>query len=702
MNSSTIDQDDIEQELAPLDEVTIEGLADHIFRSFSLRNRNRTSNESIANIVKEIDLSEYIPTTKAPRLRLDYLRIVGEKRLGEHQTPLPIDRSFKFGSGVNVVLIPDNNVGKSSIFKTIKFALTGDNSDYDADVKQWIERVWLTFSLDDRQYTILLAVTADGIRAVLVAGEAVDEIEWVAQNQSIFFDAQGAQQVQNELQHFFFGQLELTPLAWTQDDSNTGATGISTRFTSWKTYLQALIIPDSSDDYLLCDTNHSYGNQEGLILSQFLGLRLTEPLNRFHISKRETEISLKKEQRLSETQREQAKKTSEEVTATKSALQQELAALQRQLNERRRALTEAESAIKLSAIREDLLSKDAELGFMEDQRSAVMSQLTKARTRKRQLEEAIDFALHFTGLEVNLCPNCDAEVDENSIEAEHERHVCRLCGKPATSASVDEVAAKNEELKALEVQITDCDGRREELAKVISSLKLYIDGRNREAEYLRALLQEGLDALLPTTEEEKRRDQILSELGRLDGLLQLEMQRTSSHDTVIEDLEMRSRILEKARSLLRGYAQTMNANTMSELNTLTEEIVHVIGAESIDSLACSPLGQVTMFKNGVKVGSFNSIRNQGERWRIKLAFFVAMMQLSQSSKFARHPGLLLIDQPGTAEMVHEDLLALAQVFRHFHDGYSNAQIICFSAQEEFRAATSDDQLFGPQAGQYAF
>jgi predicted ATP-dependent endonuclease of OLD family len=42
---------------------------------------------------------------------------------------------------VNALVIEDNLVGKSSVLKTIKFALTGNDDEYDQEVRRWITDV---------------------------------------------------------------------------------------------------------------------------------------------------------------------------------------------------------------------------------------------------------------------------------------------------------------------------------------------------------------------------------------------------------------------------------------------------------------------------------------------------------------------------------------------------------------------------------
>src|SRR5699024_6711354 len=105
-----------------------------------------------------------------------------------------------FAPGVNVICVPDNEVGKSSILKTIKYALTGDNGDYDADVRLWITDVWLAFTLDVQEFTVLLSTRDGGPRALLVPSEEFRPIETLAEETTlVIFDVSGADAIKAEL-----------------------------------------------------------------------------------------------------------------------------------------------------------------------------------------------------------------------------------------------------------------------------------------------------------------------------------------------------------------------------------------------------------------------------------------------------------------------------------------------------------------------
>lgn len=65
-----------------------------------------------------------------------------------------INYNVGLNKGLTIWITKNSNFkGKSSIFKIIKFALTGDNSIKD-DVNRWIDEIFLNFIIGSHQYTI--------------------------------------------------------------------------------------------------------------------------------------------------------------------------------------------------------------------------------------------------------------------------------------------------------------------------------------------------------------------------------------------------------------------------------------------------------------------------------------------------------------------------------------------------------------------
>jgi hypothetical protein len=631
------------------------------------------------------------------RLWITHLRFIGQKRLRNIAAPVPINYDQTFQPGVNVIFIPDNDVGKSSILKTIKFALTGDDGDYDTDVRSWISDIWLEFSMNETSHTIVLARRNDGLRAVLVVGQETRPYEQAIDNSSRVFAASHAAEVKESLQRFFFDRLGLRRLTWAMPGKADGE-DVTEAGTSWLTYFQALVIPDGGDRYLLCDREHAMGNQEGLIFSAFLGLRLAEQLNRLG------------------TESAKIKKQDKQVIVDRVALQKHIDALDAQLTEVRKQIGKIDAAqqkrrerwdgvdyqTRIDVCQDRIRGCLAEEQLLEKERADLNDQITFARARETQLRELIALKLHFTGLDVRLCPNCDAEIGDDAIANERESHQCRLCNRPAHDAPEEEIAGRKAEAEDLSLQIVGYESRRRKVQSRLAAIRSQIAKRRDEVQDVVEVSKTTLSEVLPTQDEQSERDRLVQESGGLLGKLSAAKAKMDSYDYDEENGDKRLRIVNKARDVLRQEAENRNAAVLTKLNDLTQQITELIGAESISDVTCSALGQVKLQKHGNAV-RFTGIQNQGERMRVKLAFFLAMMQLGREPCLGRHPGLLLIDQPGAAEMVSDDFRALAHFLYQLDQKLANSiQIICFTARSEFSEASQPEKVYGAQASPYAF
>jgi hypothetical protein len=241
------------------------------------------------------------PSRPVPHLRVNRLRFKGEKRLGGK--PELIDYDQKFAPGVNVILIEKNLVGKSSILKTIKFALTGDNDDFDKDVKNWIKEVWLEFSLGAREFTMVLAYVEEDWQCVLATGKENRPLSEVVESLTRKDQHHiGLPAIQQALGALFFREYSLAALGWTQSHTNGEVIECST---SWQTYFQALRIKDDDHKYLMCEPIAGLANQEQLLFMVFLGLHLAKPLNQLGVE----QSTLKKTLQLSEKEVEELKES---------------------------------------------------------------------------------------------------------------------------------------------------------------------------------------------------------------------------------------------------------------------------------------------------------------------------------------------------------------------------------------------------------
>lgn len=678
--------------------LTREQLVERVHASFSKRFQEEIAIDHVRNALQGIQLAD--PPAPAPcQLRLIRLVIQGTKILDGEPEPIPIAYSQGFALGVNVILIADNDVGKSSILKTIKFALTGDNGDYDADVKKWITYIRLQFMLDGEPLTISISCRPDpgDHLAVLYRGENAEPPEDMSTAEQVIFVAADRQELEDSLRRFFFGKVGLRRLAWTRSASSPN-TQPGDAGTTWLTYFQALQIPDGGDRYLLCDEKHSIGNQEGLILSSFLGLHLVEQLNWLG-------VEASKQQKLetsTEAERREVAERLGQLETQGTAVNEQLKKLSYDFRQRRESfaseqfqqrIAERQNAIRARLAREQQCSR-----AIVD----ISDALSFSRSRAAQIRELIALKLHFTGLDVRLCPNCDADVSAAAIERERHSHHCRLCNKPAHDAVPEELSTRQAEADELAEQVQREESNRESLKREVGALNNEVAQLRQELQGLEAAAQTALSDAIPGHDEQELRDRLLRESGELAAQMAAASRRLEQFKAAGALDANRTRILRKARDVLQDEAGRRNEGLLRRLSELTKEVARDIGAESITDVICSSLGRVTLTKHGESV-QFTGIKNQGERMRVKLAFFLAMMQLGSEPGSGRHPGLLLVDQPGSAEMVTEDFRALAEVFHSFDETQQeNLQVLCFTARSEFAEATRPEKVYGAQSGKYAF
>lgn len=650
--------------------------------------------ELVREVVAGLDLAPEERSHPTPPLRVHRLRFQGEKTLNDGtQSPVAYDQRFL--PGVNVLLVQDNSVGKSSVFKTIKFALTGDDTDYDSDVRSWIVAVWLHFSIGDAPHTIHLLRADDRVAGYIAAGHVDASLVSLDTTDVVTIARMsGGQAVRDELHRFFLDRFGLDQLGWTDSTKGTA----EERRITWRTFFQALTIPDSSEQYLLVSDKNAIGNQEGLLLSVLLGLHLAQPINELLIESQKAKSATK----VSEEERQRAEAEVAELEDQRRRLEAELRSITQAQEARRGALVANPDARRLQELnfRQGVLLADRLR--LQRQRDDLTTQAQRERARARSLRETAELQLHFTGLAVAVCPNCDTDVDDDAVERERHHHHCRLCGKEAHAASPEDSAALTAEATELDARADATAAIRDDLSAQLRLLEQEIATLDAETQSAQAVLQHGPDYALPTAQEQTRRDELLQEMGALRARIGIASATAAQSKAGGGEAEIRAEVQQRVRKALQEHAEQLNASVLERLNVLTQEMVTRIGAESVSDVTCSPVGTLSLQKNGVPV-RFSRVNNPGERLRIKLAFFLAMMRLGRVKGAGRHPGFLMIDQPGSDEIVDADFEALADVLREIDQQLANeVQIICFTARPQFARATAGEKVYGAQAGKFVF
>ena len=550
-----------------------------------------------------VGLTKLHSSRRVPRLTIRRLKFTGTKTIGEDQFPINYDQGFR--SGVNAVVIEDNLVGKSSILKTIKFALTGNDDEYDSEVRRWITDIWLQFSLDERRFTILFAIREDGLHCKLATGDYECQIDDVSIASDGFYRL-GKIESQQAIESFFIAEFGLASLGWNR--AQPGGTGESMQvWASWLTYFQALRILDDNHAYLLCKPE--YVNQDQLLFSAFLGLHLSESLNKLSMEA----AAAKKSKEFLETQLDDMRSNREEMHNRRLEIRSQLSELDAQLSRRLDAMTGGGLDARLIQSQNDFMEASSEVTGLEEQLSSLTTQMQQSVATARRFREQIDLTRELSGLDVKICPNCIREIDSDALKREKATHECRLCVRPVPKADEDEEAT-------LKARAESFDVRADELKQRINRLNSQLaDARHRGtelkslAETLRTSIRDGLAKGLPTKEENDRKANLHEEIGGLNHRIsELDQQLKSSTASV--NNERKAKIVEKLTEVIKKEADVRNALIQARLNEMVIEVTKALRADRISGVKCYPTGVVKLTKNG-EVVPYSSIMNPGERYR---------------------------------------------------------------------------------------
>lgn len=693
------------------------------FDNFIKKVHKQFENEfQIEEVEKVLSLDEdYLkdsPISTGKRLIICKIIFSGQKPEGE-------DYSFshEFEEGINL-LIASNLKGKSSVFKIIRFALTGKKP---KNIGNWIKYVLLTFKINDKSYSSYLDSSGGNLKGRLINGE-MDSFQR-AEDSEFIWKTTNVEDFESQMRDFFFNQFSYYSLKWTQKDSRKNVIGLNESNASWSTYFSSIYL-ESKNSYEL-----TYGAQETKIFEMLMGLELTYPINRLKIrldkmlseqGMREGQIQQKKtaKEQFREKIKEQFNQKQNEYNAIielqkkpaevidSSALYSEYDRLVNILNnENSRTLNEQES-LNSSKRQENILYD--ELGKHRNAISNLLREKVLKEKKIIELKEYLNTKIFFSNLDIQHCPNCNHTVSVDKKDMQTKNHTCSLCSEPMTATEVidsnENIESKINEIQKLIPQyeakikvIQDISAKREEellicqnqisAANTLPSSKL--DVIKQGIHYIEVQINEIQKNVQPPITDEKI-IAIIKEIGKLEGHLS---SLDSDKEESIIDYSSQIKLLEYAISELKSQRHDTGNGLIIKLETIMLSEVHRFGLRNISEISISEsmeirykqLGEMKKFEDFV----------EGEQLRLKIAFYLSLIQLDVSENFGRHTRFLIIDSPTKEEGDDEylgGLISDLQTINHlFKD---KLQIFIGTANRSFENQF-ENQLIIPR-GQYVF
>lgn len=688
------------------------------FDNFAKTVHHKFNDESTLDQVKNIlsledGYSRDSPISTGKRLTIDKLTFTGRKP-NENE-----DFSFthNFKGGINL-LIASNLKGKSSVFKIIKFALTGKKPD---NVIKWLKEILLDFSINDISYAVYIDVTKHMMIGKLMMGK-IDSFSLAVEHDSIW-ETKGSESYVSKINDFFFNQFSYYNLKWTQKSSQKDSNDLNESNASWATYFSSIYL-ESKDSYTL-----TFGAQETKIFEMLMGLELTYPINRLKIrldklqneqaqtlGKSNVQLIEQLEDLYKQKQQEYhaliEKQRKPKAVIDSSALYAEYDRLASALNKENNRIQIAQEAIV------SLTKKESALCIEVDNLYDSLKKIRKEKDAKEkkiiELNEYLNSKFFFSNLDIHHCPNCNHTVSHDKKEQQLESHTCLLCSEPLSEneviSSKDNIQNKISEIQVLLPQFSK---RIEEIRLELDRKKTELDSCRRQINLIDLTPSFDLDLVkdniknaeqqinelhsniqpIITNEEEVA---LIKEIGNIEGQLLSLRPKISNEDI---NFGLQNGVLELAIKELKCQRHQISLSLISKLRTLMLSEIERFGLRNISEIAISEDMSIKYTQHG-ETKKFDDFV-EGEQLRLKIAFYLSLIQLDVNENYGRHTRFLIIDSPTKEEADDEYLGGFVSELEDINTALGDKiQILIGTANRSFENKFQN-QLIIPQ-GQFVF
>lgn len=648
------------------------------------------------------------PMATGKRLIINSVHVIGNKN------SQPFEESFDYKEGVNI-LIADNLKGKSSIFKVIKYALTGSNS-LRKDVKGWLDYAFVNFNISSKSYTVFLDLTRWSVKSILLNGHItnVDEID--NQKASIIFQTKGENDFEEEIGRFFFKQFSYYSLKWTQKSSSKQSIDLVEAGTSWKTYFKSILL-ESKDSVALM-----YGSQGTKVFEMLLGVHLTYPLNRLSVKKdmleHEKARSVDFKNNISSTSDDKKQsiqgridKINQELEEINSdygiqkfnTINNEIQILRTNIASHHRVTSTLDLEIK--KIKDEHIALIKSHSSIKEDKERIEKEITKAQKQKNDLEEFIAIGAFFSNLEITHCPACDHTLSHSHKQQSGQEHTCSLCHEDVSDKEVDTENHQNkiDELKTLLVNL---NSQLQQKYEELGSLSIEIENKKKDI----ASKELKKSALPDVAADNNNLISLQSELSNLNnnandseriklleerGALQFQLQNTKENSSVnTEDVDLKISLIKLVIEKLKATRVSLGQNILDKFSELLLIEIQTLGLTSIAQVTVDENFNIK-FKQGNEFIRFGDI-SEGEQLRVKIAFYLSLIQMDITSNLSRHTRLLMIDSPAKEEADNKYLEGLSELLTTIEKRFGDElQILVATAERGLENVLSKQTIIPP-------
>lgn len=610
----------------------------------------------------------YKPTVAVPkRLLVKSVAFTGDRRGETNPGRFAFDWQ-DLGPGLHAILSDRNLRGKSTLLGLVKWCLTGRRERrVPTEMAEWFHTVTMTFELDGRTYVV------DVADAVAEAGTL-----WRLEGdrraaQSAFSSSEGFEAV---MSGFFMGQLGLQMMVTHVD---RGEKGVDQPH-DWA-WLSGAMVFDPHPDVLF----GSYSPLGTRMMQMYLGVPWTNAVNDVLAARSRIDIEARQAAAERERSRERRKSRVAELKAEVEELKQKLKGLPRAEDQRtalraaNRDYAEAQGRLRNALRVLDRTSEDDD---------AAGEALAAARRDLHDFKEGRAARRVFRSLDPVCCPRCDEVFDEERRQANRAGHTCVVCNtleQPEGNPAAQE-AGLRDAVAAATTAAASQSRRRVAVDDAINAARSETRAAEAECRRLEAALA-GPSAAYPLELQVARVEARLEELAA-EG----EPDEPPADDRALLDI---------AERVTRKAFKPLQDELLAEVSGLIKDYAVRFGVESLEEVRL--LGNTTLrLTKGGGTTHFGD-QTSGERTRLKIAATLALITVAERRGLGRHPGLLLIDSPGSDEMVGQDYANLFAGLAEVAGELGHLQVIVAAVnsdvirrhvpRDQVRYAEGDDYLW---------
>lgn len=659
------------------------------------------------------------PASVGKGLKIISIEFAGSKQIDGNSSDFRYVRRFENGV---YLWVGDNLVGKSSIFKVIKLALTGSKS-LNKDVDSWIQEIWLEFSLGSKVYSVHInRPKQNNFQFRLINGSRpAEQIAGdVNQEETILFEG-GISAYEEFMQTFFFREMDYYSLQWTQRSSQKDNPRLLTSNASWKTYFKSVYL--EAEDYNVL----VYGQQSELVFQMLLGLELTYPINRLKI-KRDllaNELGLSKVKSNTSDQNT-SQNEAEELKKKLASIDSELEQLTEVAKQAMKPASEDEKQFELVRKKyREAVSKRSDLEKLKDELDeTILQKRRKYQSILRRLDdyaidlgkkdkaindirEYLEIGAFFSGLEVKSCPNCNHAVEKQKVVTEKSNGTCRLCEHEMSRDEIDEASYQNE-LEKVQKQKGELERDakifREELDEINQQLIIHeqtLTKLEREIEMLgighlhQQIVQydqrlgnvkphDWNDHLAKVTSFTAHKTVLEQTLKLINNNTQLSLEEQAQIENKIRAIEIAEEDLKRQREeRSRGPVNIFEALYLNQLKSL--------GLPHYERVELKSNFKIAYHMHGNEL-DFDEI-SPGEQLRAKLGLYISLIEMDVEHQFGRHPRFIILDSPAKEEGDRRFVEGIATTLKFIQDNFGEQlQVFVGTAQRELTNSIDSERV----------